>query len=125
MRYPIDALYVPKARESFDRILTVFPIYDLNGWRVGNVFDTLTDYLLRYPQAERSPGTVAEMALSQWNSPIVQNSMCWYDDYGWWGIASAKALVPEYADIFGATRSDFQKLAAECWDIMSRGKPHK
>ena len=51
--------------------------------------------------------------------------MCWYDDYGWWGIASAKALLDEYASIFGPVRSEFQDIGRECWNVMQNGKPHK
>jgi hypothetical protein len=130
MKYPIDT-YVTKAKENFDSLVGTpenpgtFATYDKNGWRVGNVFDTLTDYLFRFPHAEPSPGYVANLALSQWKSPNVQNSMCWYDDYGWWGIASAKAFLDKYASIFGSHRSEFQDVATkECWDVMHNGKPH-
>jgi hypothetical protein len=132
MKYPIDGKLITtkemevKAREVFNGgLLDTFAKYKKNGWRVGNVFDTLTDYLLRFPDAEPSPGKVVELALSQWKSPNVQGSMCWYDDYGWWGIASAKAFLDEYASIFRSHRSEFQDLATECWDVMHSGKPPK
>ena len=124
MKYPIDA-YKAKAGENFDRLFEAFKTYSDNGWRVGNAFDTMTDYLFRFPDAEKSPGYVANWALSRWRCSDVQNSMCWYDDYGWWGIASAKAFQDKYASIFGPVRSEFQDLAAECWNIMQNGKPHK
>ena len=124
MKYPIDK-YVAKARENFDTLFEIFKTYNANGWRVGNVFDTMTDYLFRYPDAEKSPGYVANWALSRWQSSDVQNSMCWYDDYGWWGIASTKAFLDPYASIFGPVRSEFQDLARECWNVMHNGKPHK
>jgi hypothetical protein len=101
-----------------------FKTYSENGWRVGNVFDTMTDYLFRFPDAERSPGYVANWALSRWRCSDIQNSMCWYDDYGWWGIASAKAFLDPYASIFGPVRSEFQDIATECWNVMQNGKPH-
>jgi hypothetical protein len=105
--------------------LDTFATYSENGWRVGNVFDTLIDFLFHFPGADPSPGKVAELALAQWKSPNVQNSMCWYDDYGWWGIASAKAFLDEYASIFRGLRSEFQDLAVECWNVMHTGKPDK
>jgi hypothetical protein len=132
MKYPTDGKHIStkqmeaKAREVFNGgFLDTFAKYKKNGWRVGNVFDTLTDYLLRFPDAESSPGKVVELAWSQWKSPNVQNSMCWYDDYGWWGIASAKAYLDEYTSIFSEHRSDFQNLAVECWNVMHCGKPDK
>jgi len=124
MKYPIDT-YVAKAKENFDTLFETFKTYSKNGWRVGNVFDTMTDYLFRFPDAEKSPGYVANWALSRWRCSDVQNSMCWYDDYGWWGIASAKALLDEYASIFGPVRSEFQDIGRECWNVMQNGKPHK
>jgi hypothetical protein len=51
--------------------------------------------------------------------------MCWYDDYGWWGIASAKAFDDKYAKIFGSYRNQFQQIATECWNTMHTGKPDK
>jgi hypothetical protein len=62
---PIDT-YVAKAKENFDTLFETFKTYSENGWRVGNVFDTMTDYLFRFPDAERSPGYVANWALSRW-----------------------------------------------------------
>ncbi len=124
MKYPIDK-YVAKARENFDTLFEAFKTYSANGWRVGNVFDTMTDYLFRVPDAEKSPGYVANWALSRWRCSDVQNSMCWYDDYGWWGIASAKAFLDPYASIFGPVRSEFQDIATECWNVIQNGKPHK
>src|SRR5258707_11825353 len=48
--------------------------------------------------------------------------MCWYDDNGWWRIASEKAFHEEYRGVFGNTQSSFQKLAKSCWDVMHNGK---
>jgi hypothetical protein len=122
MKYPIEKYITKLNDEVFGRLLGTFATYKKNGWRVGNVFDTLTDYLFSFP--EKSPG-VAQLALSRWKSPDIQTSMCWYDDYGWWGIASAKAFLDEYASIFGSDRSEFQDLAKQCWEVMHSGKPQK
>jgi hypothetical protein len=92
-----------------------------NGWQVGNVFDTLTEFVVRYPEAEPTPNAVVEAALDRWGA--VQGSMCWYDDYGWWGIASAKAFDDRYADVFGPYRAKFQAIAIGCWNLMNTGKP--
>jgi hypothetical protein len=131
MKYPNDPKHITtkemgvKAGEVFKSLLVTFAKYKKNGWRVGNAFDALTDYLLRFPDAESSPGAVVELAMSRWKSPDIQDSMCWYDDFGWWGIASAKAFLDEFACIFGSHRSEFQELATECWDFMHSGKPNK
>lgn len=122
MPYPIDN-YKDKAAKTFPNLVKTFSTWG-NSWQIGNVFDTLTDYLLRFPDAEQTiPGTVAEMALGRWTNAA--GSMCWYDDYGWWGIASEKAFHTEYANIFADYAPTFQGIAKECWDIMNNGKPGK
>jgi hypothetical protein len=123
MPYPIEK-YENRAKQIFFDLTDTFSKAK-EAWRIGNVFDTLTDYLVRYPDAEKNPGTVAGIALKLWRDPDVARSMCWYDDYGWWGIAGAKAFDDKYARIFGSTREDFKKIATGCWDIMHAGKPDK
>src|SRR5215207_2307039 len=114
MQYPIDK-YMSQASTTFSDLLVTFK-GATNGWQVGNVFDTLTDYVLRFPDAEPSRGAVVEAALERWGK--IQGSMCWYDDYGWWGVASSKAFNDEYADIFGLHRNEFQGIAIDCWNVM-------
>ncbi len=122
MPYPIDN-YKDKAAKTFPNLVKTFSTWG-NSWQIGNVFDTLTDYLLRFPDAEKTiPTTVAETALGRWTNAA--GSMCWYDDYGWWGIASEKAFHTEYANIFADYAPTFQGIAKECWDIMNNGKPGK
>ena len=116
MKYPIDK-YKSQAETTFNTLLELFK-HGTNGWQVGNVFDTLTDYVVRFP--EPSPGAVVEAAHERWWQV---GGMCWYDDYGWWGIASAKAFDDKYKDIFGSNRKEFQQIATDCWDIMHTGKP--
>ena len=118
MQYPIDN-YITLAKKAYS---TLFPIFKnpANGWQLGNVFDTLTDFVLRYPDVQSSPSAVVDAAYEQWGKI---GGMCWYDDYGWWGIASSKAFDDQYANIFGSHRSQFQKIATDCWDTMHTGKP--
>jgi hypothetical protein len=118
MAYPI-AEYRSQASQAFPRLLPIFETCT-NGWQVGNVFDTLTDYVLRFPDAEPSKGAVVEAASERWKAV---EGMCWYDDYGWWGIASAKAFDDRYADVFGSYRDEFQAIATDCWNVMHTGKP--
>jgi hypothetical protein len=123
MQYPIDK-YKTEARKTFQTspLIENFSKWT-NSWQIGNVFDTLTDYLVRFPDAEKTPGTVVRIALDRWTNAA--GSLCWYDDYGWWGIASEKAFHSEYANIFTDNATTFQGIARECWDIMHNGKPSK
>lgn len=101
-----------------------------NYWRQGNVFDTLTDFLLlavgQNMIAETDAQSFVGKALNTYNglnTPApVGNTGCWYDDFGWWGIASAKAYTNEYSQIFGEHAIDFQNIALSCWEIMKNGK---
>src|SRR5689334_18294 len=110
--------YEEQAAEIFPKLMANFK-KGTNGWQVGNVFDTLTDYILRYPQPDI--GEVVEAAHQQWGN--IQGSLCWYDDWGWWGIASVKAFNPEFQKFFEPYVEEFQQRADTCWNIMTFGKP--
>lgn len=119
MEYPIDK-YLEQAKTTFSTLLPIFK-QPANAWQIGNVFDTLTDFVVRYPEVQSSPGEVVDAAFEQWGKV---KGMCWYDDYGWWGIASAKAFEDKYAKIFDTHVNDFQQIATtDCWDTMHTGKP--
>jgi hypothetical protein len=120
MKYPDDS--VAMAKKTYADLLLTFKNYSKNGWRVGNVFDTLIEFVRLYPDVDARSPKMAEIALAQWESPNVQNSMCWYDDYGWWGIASEKAFHEEYKSVFGNTQREFKDLAKSCWNVMHNGK---
>ena len=83
MQYPIDN-YKSQAETMFLSLFGTFKCWT-NGWQVGNVFDTLTDYLFYFPEVETVPGEVVEAALGRRGK--IQGAMCWDGDYGWWGSA--------------------------------------
>ena len=118
MEYPIEK-YEEQATDTFGRLCKIFKdVYKPNAWQIGNVFDTLTDYVFRY--SEPTPGGVVQTARDRWEE---LGTMCWYDDYGWWGIASSKAFDITFANVFGSNQAYFQKVATDCWDVMHTGKP--
>ena len=45
----------------------------------------------------------------------------WYDDFAWWGIASAKVYAPEYQTIFRNNMSQYKTIAGACWQVMNNG----
>ncbi|MES1244390.1 MAG: hypothetical protein ABUT39_22490 [Acidobacteriota bacterium] len=106
-----------------------------NYWQIGCVFDTMTDYLQQDAGFPDPNVTVAEVdafirntydhyqSLTQ-QGTTAPNQACfaWYDDFGWWGIASAKAFLPSYAQVFLGYAREYQKIALSTWEIMKNGK---
>jgi hypothetical protein len=130
--YPIDN-YKAQANDTFLKLtkeISTRTDFWKNSWRVGNAFDTLTDYLVRFPDSEKdtpTERTAVQIALDCWTDEMKSQSpsLCWYDDFGWWGIASEKAFHSEYGQIFGSRQRDFQTIARTCFEIMNKGKPGK
>lgn len=103
-----------------------------NYWQQGCILDTVLDYLKyaiqqKFMSAIDAQAFIASvysdcyMGKDQHNNPYAQAG-CWYDDYGWWGIASSKAFDPSYDQVFGIYKSSYQKIALYCWNIMKNGK---
>ena len=105
-----------------------------NYWRVGCVLDTLIDYLLYAVKSGDVPLTEAQQVLRTaydrylWllkgpNGKTGNSSNgSWYDDFGWWGIAAAKAYDPSYAVLFGDHLQLYKNIAITCWTTMHHGK---
>jgi hypothetical protein len=95
-------------------------------WKLGNAFDTMTEYLRWWPATDSSLAqTVYKRYQVLLEPPICskQRSDCWYDDFSWWGIASAKAFDPAYDSFFPASyKAQFQTIARETWTTVIKGK---
>ena len=121
-----------------------------NYWMAGNVFDSTLDYMLlamrnniitpqevdgvmayvarNYDLALQSYNAIYNYYLSdngtpggaQSSGPAEKNGF-WYDDFGWWGIASAKVYAPEYQNIFRNYVSQYKSIAGACWHVMNNG----
>ena len=90
-----------------------------NFWQLGNSFDTALEYQRLMTQPDQQ---LSEIALQKYQATSKPPSACWYDDYGWWGIASSKAYDTAYAPVFGQTAGDFKRAAVACWKVMYAGK---
>lgn len=117
--------YAVKAKEVFDDLInrqSVNSIY-VNGnyWQVGNVYDTLLDYM-QYAVAQ---GTITQKKAQDVNKDVLvfYDSLngCWYDDYCWWIIALAKSRT--YGHLFyPADITKCGKIITDAWAVVSKGK---
>lgn len=92
-------------------------------WQTGHAFDTIIDYFVTNPDPANNPSDVAKIALENYCRNKKEKA-CWYDDYGWWGIAALKAS--RYFDT-EATKDlcvEFKKITQECWDTMHNNAPN-
>ena len=89
MKYDIQK-YLDQARTVYANLANTQDLFcGCNSyWKVGNVFDTMTDFLL---VSDDSPGTIAADVYRIYKD---LKGACWYDDYAWWGLASSKASDP-------------------------------
>ncbi len=94
-------------------------------WKLGNAFDSMTDYLRWWRIKDIAlPGIVYTRYKALTDPNSIHRTDCWYDDYGWWGIASAKAYDPAYSFFFYSDyQQKFQTIAQDCWRTMNVGKP--
>jgi len=118
-------------------------------WRFGCSFDTMTDYLLLLKNSKDTADTkvyteYANFLKQQLSNPtdwatridpyaqylkamVRFRTSCCYDDFCWWGIASAKALEgsPYYEmflELFGEDGTkDFQNTAKAIWEVVNAG----
>jgi hypothetical protein len=130
--------YLDCAKQAYGALATAVD-YSNNYWRIGNVADSMFDFLAvlspedfaRFNSIEgNARGCTGSMTLAQYFAcryPVYdqQSSGCWYNDYGWWGIAASKAFDPEYDRIFKdsyATQETFEQIARTAWGIFHDGK---
>ena len=99
-----------EAREAFDALLQLFG-ESRTYWRLGNSFDTLIDYCI----IDRTVcGDLMDRGWAKYNA---MGGPSWFDDYGWWGIAAAKAsTIKEFI-----TPGLFTGIMRTCWEKMQPG----
>jgi hypothetical protein len=98
------------ARDAFDDCQRLFNA-STNYWRLGNTFDTLIDYALYDPSVAGELGAKAQQKYT------AMGDASWFDDYGWWGIAAAKA----YSTRVLPSPEWYSGLRDHCWNRMRPG----
>jgi hypothetical protein len=110
-----ESLLRPVAHDVFTKLKAAFQSYNIY-WRLGHSFDTIIDYLAISPDEPADFGPIAVKAYDR-----STDNACWYDDFGWWGIASLKAL--QHSKLFpDSTR--LKQICDQCWSVMYENAPN-
>jgi hypothetical protein len=93
-----------------------------NYWQVGNVYDSIIDYL----QYAVTQGIKTQQEAQDLNKRVIAiyYSMdgCWYDDFCWWIIALLKSYT--YPHLFyPADIATCRQIIGEAWAIVDKGRP--
>lgn len=85
-------------------------------WRCGHSFDTVVDYFTNVDSSDAD--NFAQLAITKY-APTSQD---WWDDYGWWGIAGAKASS---AGVFSFNYvAHFRTIVGQAWQEMADNAPY-
>lgn len=92
-------------------------------WKLGNSFDTMIDYLEFIDSS--SAGDVAAMAVTQLNASLKHidggYNGAWFDDFGWWSVASQRALQKSFFD--ATAKEQLQTVLKNCWSRFTGNAP--
>lgn len=114
--------YKAAAETKFGYLTTAFAnaaADEVPYWRVGHVFDTILDYFAGVSAAAAvNTGKTAKQLFydltKNWDG-------FWYDDHGWWAIATLRAS--QRNDWFGPLTDDFTQICDQCWTTFTTKAP--
>jgi hypothetical protein len=90
-----------------------------NFWKLGHSFDTIIDYFLLGSDYSTDASDFGSIAVAAYG----RSKGCWYDDFGWWGIAALRAS--QHPKIFGVdSPPSFKKITNFCWQTMDDNAPY-
>ena len=133
--------YISAAKNRYDGIIKNFyspqsPEFDY--WPEGCCFDSMIDFLNiaisipadKYTTNKLVPKLEARDFLEfVAHKYITENAHgAWYDDWGWWGTATAKLYDPTYYELLygnpedSTLESDFKDICQQCFNFMKFGK---
>jgi hypothetical protein len=89
-------------------------------WKLGNSFDTMTDFLETIDSS--SAHDVARMAVQQYAASTAGGvDGFWFDDFGWWSVATSRALEKPF---FKADAEAIRGILKVCWKHFDDNAPH-
>jgi hypothetical protein len=89
-------------------------------WKTANGFDTLIDYLDVVDPGRAAVDTVYSFLDKTWAHFLPELNGCWFDDFGWWTIATSRAVGKQY---FAKQQQAIRKISEECWRRFSENAP--
>ena len=91
-------------------------------WKLGNTFDTMTDFLEVIDSS--SAHDIAQMVVKQLYASLkcIKGSWdgAWFDDFGWWSVATQRALQKPF---FKQDTDQFQLILSQCWTRFTNNAP--
>lgn len=115
--------YRKAAGEKFATLKTAYQSNDTGQkvafWKMGNSFDTMTDFLETIDSS--SAHDVAQMAAAQFAASTAGGvDGFWFDDFGWWTVATSRALQKSF---FKPDATAIKGILDECWTHFTGNAP--
>ena len=96
-------------------------------WILGCILDSMIDFLnlagkhgiVSYDDGKKFLNAVANCYMTN------QKQGEWYDDWAWWGNATAKVYSPDYSNLFGSDpilQNNFKTVCKQTFDFIKSGK---
>jgi hypothetical protein len=113
--------YDTAARMKFDSLVNNYNAANASWWQLGHSFDTIIDFLdtFSYTKTDQLAAQVKE----QYEAALQQlggYDGAWFDDLGWWTIATQRAADRDY---FKKERAWFNGVEKECWSRFTGNAP--
>lgn len=124
---PISEQLLDEAIAEYNQLKLNYTYPDSgNYWPLGCILDSIIDTLnitcakgiMNYMDAQTFLESVADSYINNTAQGV------WYDDWGWWAIATAKIYDPEYSLLFhdAALKGKFEQILQETFKFMVTGE---
>lgn len=123
----MNGRYLEAAKRTYEKVsplLADYPIF----WQIGHAFDTLLDFWMATNLPPIDGGYLAPILkkfLCRQSAPWIDESTgrdpWWYDDHGWWGIASLRVNPSLFS---GENSKLFSGIADLSWQPFYRNAPN-